>query len=316
MVVKEIRRIEEGGMKRRLSTGERIKALRGGESQAEFAKHFGVSQGAVSAWERNDEDRAASAEIYFRLANLASDPADKIFFLGKAGLDEQTILSAAEKLSRGRVKAPNSLVEKGSVVLVPRFRETLKGREGAGPPVPLPAEFIPHPGATICLAVSQTDFRIAAPRGLFLLDESVKDTEDLSALWERVVLLDYPSALGLYPAGLHVGRLYMGTHGTRPGSGVPLDTRYLVWHGWLRSVDAPAGYQAIHFGEWRHPLFEKYTVPQPNQNWRPREVVPSEIEEFEAACREAEERAPKEFHLPKGVRILGKVIGRLTGHLK
>jgi hypothetical protein len=144
----------------------------------------------------------------------------------------------------------------------------------------------------------------------------VEDADDLSGLWERVVYLDYPSAIGLYPGGFYVGRLHIRSHGARPGSGIRLDTRYLAWHGLLASVDDPAKYQALHFGEWHHPLFERYNVRQPNEYWRPREVLPCEVEEFEAACREAEQRAPKEFRLPKGVRILGKVIGRLTGHLK
>ena len=293
----------------------RIERLRGTLKQHEFAAKIPVSPSRISEWESGK--RPPVAEGFYRLGSLADNPDDAIWFWRQAGLDDDALLVAARKIAGDRAKEGEPLLEKREVVLVARFRETLKGREEAGPPVPLPAEFIPNPGSTICVVVSQIDFGMAfAPRGLFVVDESVKDADALSALWERVVLLDYPSAIGLYPGGLYVGRLHMGSHGARPGSGVPLDTRYLAWHGWLRSLETPAQYQSIHFGEWRHPLFEKYNVRQPNENWRPREVLPSEIEEFKAACSEAEQRAPKEFRLPEGIRILGKVIGRLTGHLK
>jgi transcriptional regulator with XRE-family HTH domain len=81
------------------TTGERIRAIRGDRSQADFGEEvLGSSQGAVSAWERDDKDRAPSAAIYFRLAALAPDPEDARFFLKQAGLTPEAVISLADSL--------------------------------------------------------------------------------------------------------------------------------------------------------------------------------------------------------------------------
>lgn len=88
------------------TAGERIKAIRGDDmSQAEFGALLDSSQGAVSAWERDDKDRSPSAAVYFRLAALARDPDDSVFFLQQAGLEPDAVISVADVLlKKGEVK--------------------------------------------------------------------------------------------------------------------------------------------------------------------------------------------------------------------
>lgn len=91
--------------------GERISKIRGGMTQEEFGKLLDSSQGAVSAWERDDKDRSPSAAIYFRLAALARDPDDTVFFLGQAGLQPEAVTSVYQMLLRkGRVKMDDTLL--------------------------------------------------------------------------------------------------------------------------------------------------------------------------------------------------------------
>jgi transcriptional regulator with XRE-family HTH domain len=136
------------------TAGERIQAIRNEMSQAEFGKLLEASQGAVSAWERDDKDRSPSAAIYFRLASLAQNSEDSVFFLEQAGLDKDAVISVADVLLKtGGVKMDAILAtaekklnermgdgkqieEKGKVVLVPPFT---RGRWAAQKSSPLEA---------------------------------------------------------------------------------------------------------------------------------------------------------------------------------
>src|SRR5579859_1125610 len=136
-------------MKKKTSRlGKRIEKLRKelGLFQSQFADRLRVTQATVSAWEAGDKKRAPSSEALFRLGSLAKSPDDKIYFWGLAGLDEQGIREAASQILEN-IGAPP---EPGQIVRVPRFRFSDRGRDRAGEDIPLPAEFIPNPLATIC----------------------------------------------------------------------------------------------------------------------------------------------------------------------
>lgn len=80
--------------------GIRIRELRKGLhlSQSRFADLLRVTQATVSAWEHGDPKRAPSHGAFFRLGSLAPSIADRIYFLGLGGLDEQAIVEMADRL--------------------------------------------------------------------------------------------------------------------------------------------------------------------------------------------------------------------------
>lgn len=59
-----------------------------GLKQVEFAKLFGVTQPAVSRWERGEVE--PSLENYIRMGNMAAQP-DCYWFWQKAGVDVERI---------------------------------------------------------------------------------------------------------------------------------------------------------------------------------------------------------------------------------
>ena len=122
--------------------GERIRRIRGETYQADFGTRLGVSQGTVSAWERDDKRRLPSADIYFRLAGLAPKPEDQVFFLQEAGLSLDTIISAANQIVSQRIMSPAP----GEIVLDPcaAFKADREAREPL-PSIAYPAGLLSNP---------------------------------------------------------------------------------------------------------------------------------------------------------------------------
>lgn len=214
------------------TAGQRISRIRGEEmSQAEFGKLLDSSQGAVSAWERDDKDRAPSAGIYFRLAALARDPEDSIFFLEQAGLQPDAVMSVADMLlKKGDVKMDTILAtaekklndrrgdqkqmaDEGKVVLVRPFPEGPSAAER--PILAVPALFVPNK-ASIYYIIGQTDpldiaRRGYAPGDFIFFDASETGTgEILDRLVGEELLVRLTAAS--FPHGGHSG-LFVG----RPG---------------------------------------------------------------------------------------------------
>jgi hypothetical protein len=90
------------------------------------------------------------------MAGLAPNPDLASRFLRLANISDDAIFSVARKLETDRFREAAPLVEKGDIVLIPRFRETLQGTEEAGPGIPLPAKFIPNAGSTSYLELDET----------------------------------------------------------------------------------------------------------------------------------------------------------------
>jgi len=290
--------------------------LLGCGTQEEFAARLGFKQGTVSTWLRGDETRRPSADTLVRMAGLAPEPDLAGRFLRLVNIPDDTIFSVARKLRTDRFKEAVPLVEKGEIVLVPRYRYTAQGREEAGPRVPLPAEFIPERDSTICIVVDEKPSRIvSSPRGLLLVDTSVEGAQNLALLWTNVVLVELElkeASNRRFPDGLYVGRLFL----REPGGSVK-DELFRLRR--FAELDLLTGEVAdyVPLGGWDHPSFEKFrvvwTFPKHEDG---EEFIRIHRDELSRALKETKERAPIEYRLPKGVRILGQVIGRLTGHLK
>ncbi len=136
----------------KITVGERISKLRGAKTQADFARALKVTQGAVSAWERNDKDRAPSADIYFRLASLADNPEDSLYFLGRAGLDPQAVYAVAGKVKAEIFETPSD----AEIVRVRAYNK--RSEDGFGPTLILPARMVPNPASTHFLRLTDDGY--------------------------------------------------------------------------------------------------------------------------------------------------------------
>ena len=280
----------------------RIEALRGTTKQRDFAAKFPVSPSRVSEWESGK--RPPVAEGFYRLGSLADNPDDAIWFWKQAGLDDEKLLAAARKLEADRFREAAPLIEKGDVVLVPRFRETLQGREEAGPPVPLPKEFIPNPASTICFVVDEKATGIAdSPKALFILDQSEKDAPNLLPFWGQVVFARYDPDLAIKPRwnrGISVGRL-VPINALLRRAGAP----GLVVEPKLFLLTDLMAQRSPEIGFWAVPSFtglDDAIAKDPNLEQNPLVI---------AARKGAAERARSELRLDSGWSILGRVLGRL-----
>ncbi len=284
-------------MKRNRQVSQRIKGFRESHysNQKGLADALGVGQTVVSAWERGDN--TPSSEAWIKLASLAPSP-DKLWFLEQAGLRRETIIAAATALGEGILVSP----KEGDMVLIPRFRETRDGRVEAGPPITLPPEVIPNPAATIALVVDDLSTGvIESPRGIILVDTSWEGIEDLRGLWNRVVVLrcagkTVPMLMDDY-AGIYVGRLILGDN-----QSLPFSPGTAVIRASLFSLTGLS---------WALQDVGRYTEPDKSH------AIPrDDTKALGTYWQEMHDRAASELHLFPGVRIVGKVIGRLTGHLE
>jgi len=282
-------------MKKSAKVGEHIKALRLARdmTQSQLAHLLDVRQTTVSAWEL--DENLPSSEAWVKLGNFAPYP-DCIWFWQQAGMDEQAMLSAAEKLLKGRRAAP------GEITCVPRSSGTLQESEEAGPLVPLPAEFVPNPLSTRCLVVDEKFSNPIFPVGdVILLDESANSPEDLRPFWGEIVLVHLTrpkDGTGLrmtksWRDGLNIGRLLCRT--SQSGD-------RLQWAATLGPFDdADKWYtvdgRRIFVGTWRHE-FRSESFGAAVDSDRLRE-----------AREEAKLQAPMQMRLTPGCRILGRVIG-------
>lgn len=285
-------------MKGNSESAGQVKKLREflGDRQIDFARRLKVTQPMVSAWEAGSD--TPSSAFLLRFGNMAPYP-DNFWFWEQAGIDVQSMTKAARKLTRERSAAPAP----GEIIRLPRFRETLQGRESAGLPIPLPTEFIPKPGSMICFVVDkQATAIVNSPDGVFLLDESENDAPNLLPFWGQDVFVEYDPEIGTdlhHEGGIYAGRL-------RVLHSWPM-TIYSGYRGHARlflSTDV-TGNQIVHVGSWgpvsRTVLGDigKYDPDHPQS------------EAVMATRKQVQERALREIKLDRGWRILGRVRGRL-----
>jgi hypothetical protein len=160
-------------------------------------------------------------------------------------------------------------------------------------------EFVPNPGTTICLDISDESFGVVdAPHGLIILDTCVLGTADVRALDGRVVMVRYepesPSVLN--KRGLYMGRLRIELmqHGRR--------------HDWMQIT-----VKLLSLSPWT-PLWITLGLYEDPQGLR---GIPYNYENDEARSRRLNEilaRVGSNFPLAEGVQIMALVLGRLTGN--
>ncbi len=290
---------EDMSAKKHSESGQMIRLLREslGDRQIDFAKRLEVTQPMVSAWEAGRD--VPSSTFFLRLGSLAPYP-KSMWFWEQAGMNEQAILSAAQ----GLLKKRSALPAENEIIWVPRFRETLQERESAGPPIPLPKEFIPNPASTVCFVVdSEATAVLDSPHAVFILDETDKNAPSVLPFWGNVVFAKYDAEAASNPrlrSGIYAGRLVFGNN-------------------WPRTPDDSYSVEALFYPlpglEARRPLDVGWK-PYPGLKGSgdigirlpPRGQSPS----LDAARDEARSRAASELRLSPGWRILGRVIGRLS----
>jgi transcriptional regulator with XRE-family HTH domain len=286
-------------MKRKPGIARRIKKFREDHypSQKALADALRVGQTVVSAWETGDNE--PSPEAWVKLGNLAGYPECK-WFWEKAGIGEQAIAAAGEKILKERGAAP--LV--GEVIHVPRLRETPQGRESAGPQIPLPAEFIPNPLSTICLVVdNRATALIRSPRAIFILDESEKGMTSLSPFWGQVVFIRYSPESGTKPNPHAPPGIYMGRIGCVPPN--EPSAEMIFWAvGRLALIPKDVGLPLV-VGRFEYDARNDLSGIDPDYT---KALKDPRMPSVRAVAREL---ALRELRLEPGWCILGRVLGRL-----
>jgi hypothetical protein len=261
--------------------------------RVELAAGIGVSEGRISEYIAGK--RLPTPEAWIKLGKLALEHGlpDPFYFWAKAGLDPESLGLMLNKVVEGRY------LLMGETAPIPRFRVTDHGKEPAGPPVPLPVEFVPNPLATICLSVDiEWPGMVDSPKRVFIVDTSCEGAQDLSALWERVVMVRYAGDSGrTLPRGLYSGRLFLNMESTR----VFQDPQNPRISGWLG-------------GLFRHGSISAWLGEYIDAEGM-RGIKPDDKEGRAIRWEEIQARARSEFRMRDGMTILGKVVGRLTGGL-
>jgi transcriptional regulator with XRE-family HTH domain len=263
-------------------------------SNAELAKASRVSDSRIPEW--TGGKRLPSPETLIKLGKIALEHgmSDPFFFWALAGMDTRALRLMAEHVLETRYKIG------GEKVLIPRFRWAGNEMEEAGAPVEFSAEFVPNPHTTICLYIDESSEGIGdSPRGAILVDTSAAGSQWREELSQKVVILDYsPKAPTAWPVGLYMARLH------RSGA---LAQAQRVWIQINMEVLSEAATRS--FG-WVVPI-GTYTETAAALG-----ATPDNKEQWQHAIAEFCERAISNLSLDQGVQILGKVIGRLTGHLE
>ena len=303
---KKVRRKERKRLPDWANSIQELREALGCRTQEELAARLRSKQGTVSTWLRGDETRKPSAEMLIRMAGLAPKPDLASRFLRLADISDEAIFTVARKLETDRFREAAPLIEKGDIVLVDRVRETLQGREIAGPQVPLPKEFVPNPDLTICLVVDEKATAIVdSPKALFILDESEKAAPNLLPFWRQVIFAEYNPESGIKPdpdvrPGIYLGRLAL-----RDATAPTVRIKGLTGQARLYLLTSLLAAPSIWLGGWVHPslidlLDATREDPEPEQN-------PLVI----AAQKESRDLVRNELRLAPGWRILGRVVGRL-----
>jgi transcriptional regulator with XRE-family HTH domain len=226
---------------RQKTTGEIIYAMRRalGMNQEEFGKLLDSSQGAVSAWERDDQLRSPSGTIYFRLAALAFDPDDSIFFLAQAGIQPDSVVSVAALLGKGGINMDPILPVAEAVLgekLEAKSQRELEGKDFIVPPlkgtqpvpfdVTIPASKVSNLTSTVYMVVGTKSVYGRAGHGVRAGDILVLDNHELSSYDEILG----QKAVFEFEDGLYVGQLsYISEGGVRHLVLGPLDIPPSNW---------------------------------------------------------------------------------------
>jgi transcriptional regulator with XRE-family HTH domain len=279
---------------------ERVKRLRLERhmSQAEFAKAIQVTQPMVSAWEAGKEGETPSLGAYMRLGNLAGYP-DNVWFWQQAGLEENRMLSAAERVLEERGAA----LILGETLPIRCFSKTSEGISLLDRPFVIPAKFAPNPLSTLCLIVDESAATPKIPAGTHIvLDESGKDAS-LSVFRNRVVLTELSIPVRYLKetrsfakkfGGLHMGRLQF-----KPSGPLEPNAEGIFALAWCAILDPSEGSFT-----WR--------IGDPGLcigSWTYIGKAPESEKDEQLSQDDASRRALRELRLYDKVQLLGEVRG-------
>jgi hypothetical protein len=263
-----------------------------------LAKLVDASDSRIPEWRAGK--RLPSPDTLIKLGKVALEYKlpDPFFFWALAGVDTETLRLMAHKVQERRDQLT------GPTVPISRFRETSQGREEAGPPIPLPSEFIPNPDSTVCFVVDKDASAVLdSPHAIFILDETDKNASNLLPFWGKVVFAEYDAESGTNPrwrSGIYAGRL-------------------AYFNSWPRALDdsyaAEAEFYFITGLEPKRPLelgWKAYPELKGSTDIGVGLHPLGENPLLDAARQKVSARAASELRLSLGWRILGHVIGRLS----
>lgn len=192
----------KGKMKKSGEFAERVERIRRtlGMSQEALAEEFGISRPRVSEWESGKVE--PSAEVLLKLADIAPELGDKLWFWEQAGIDkEQLLRTAGEELK----------VDPGDVlaaVLKNIPDETRAGLAAALGELPRNAELY-------VVDAEKARGGMFSEGDVFLL-QRVPGPDNLQSLWNQILLVEFARrdqkrgigrASESWPEGLFMGRL-------------------------------------------------------------------------------------------------------------
>ena len=214
---------------RQKTTGETIRAMRDalGMNQEEFGRLLDSSQGAVSAWERDDQDRSPSGVIFF-LARAGIQPDSVVSLaalLGKGGINMDSILPIAERVLGEKLDLKSQRELEGKDFIVPPF----EGTKGLPFDVTVPASRVSNLSSTSYEVVGTKNIYGRAGHGVRAGDILVLDKHEISSYDE---ILGQKAVLE-FGDGPFVGQLAYMSEGA---------TRHLV----IGPFDEPASNWAFH----------------------------------------------------------------------
>lgn len=279
-------------------------------SQEEMAQKLGVGRSAVSGCEIGRIRLAPRTLI--KLMEMSPSEEQRLFFLEQMGLDRDTILRAADVAFKKQMEPPAA----AKIMNARSYHVGDRGLVDAGEDVPLPAKFIPNPKATICMLMDEEAKGVrSSPRGLFIVDRSGADTEHLLSFLGRVVVMSFtPAGPHDPPAGIYVGRISLRRRVWGEGS------REHLHHYWeldLLLDRGPEHQVSLYSGGFDFPFEVPRGAATPGGSrimdvWSWLAGHPSREKLF----FEAEHQALSSARLRHGCRLIGEVIGSLSGHTK
>lgn len=183
--------------KRAEDIGSRIKALRTKlrMNQSQFGLALGLDQGTVSKWEKGKN--RPTPDAFVRIAKLAEDPSDKMFFLDQAGvpdayflgnpLPSEILLATAEVVAQALPKGSSktlpihSPVRKIPLLKNPKKLGTKDALEAVNidDSLPLPAGWFPQESAIHAVKFSNLNSPFTEGEIIGLIDVHWRDPDRL-----------------------------------------------------------------------------------------------------------------------------------------
>lgn len=287
------------------SLGERIETVRISrhENQKEFGESLGVSQGTVSAWERDDHERRPSAEMLLKISGLCKDSADTIWFLEKAGLTREVIVAAAAGISKERTRAAGE----GELIYVPGEQEAANRRAGMW----LPAKLVPNPDLSSLVVIDERSAGSVLKAGdVIVMERNLVDPVLLGPWRDQLIVVE----LGVYSFVDKAGEAFPSDSPSKP---IAIAFVHFGPGDYLRRSSEPPlhwSWKLLPIAAESREVLDGYTLAFEHPDLAVEHPGlfagdrPKDIRRQKAASRKIEETALRRGHLHSS-RILGRFVG-------